>query len=111
MNIVSKEMVSFLLNGVYHIYTTQTLIRITTKISIGLNTQSLPLWHLISSNSTKFSVVIENAVGYSFLHKSLTRRSPGCLWSEHAKCYIFEIPPKKSFISPLFQKIRNMKCA
>ena len=31
-----------------------------------------------SSNSTKFSVVIENAVGYSF---SLTRRSHGCRWN------------------------------
>ena len=49
------------------------------KISIGLHALSLHLWHSItfdffSSNSTKFSAVIKNAVVYNILCKSLTRR-------------------------------------
>ena len=39
-----------------------------------------------SSNPTKFSMVIENAMGYGFTCKSLIRRSHGCLWV--GKCKI-----------------------
>ena len=37
------------------------------------------------SNSTKLWVVIENALGYSFSCKSLTRRFHECLWVEKCK--------------------------
>ena len=47
---------------------------------VRLTALGLALWQSItfdifSSNSTKFSVVIENAVGYRVLCKSLTRQS------------------------------------
>ena len=62
------------------IYTTRTLISITIKICIGLNAVSLPLWRSISfrrfsSNPTKVSKVIENAVDYSFLRQITKRRN------------------------------------
>ena len=45
------------------IWITHTLIRLTIKISIGFNARSIKHDNF---DSTKFSVVIENSVGYSF---------------------------------------------
>ena len=60
---------------VSHFYTTQTLIRITIKISMGTEPTPLALdnFRCFPSNSTKFSEVIENAMGFSFSCKLLTR--------------------------------------
>ena len=64
-----------------------------------------------SSNSTKFSVVVENAVGFSYSCKSLTRRSHGSLLVGKCKMLHFQKSTKKfKLISNSFQKIRNMKC-
>ena len=40
---------------------------------------------------------------------SLDSHMDAC-WLENIKCYLFEILPKIKFISPLFQKIRSLKC-
>ena len=85
----------------FYKYTPKTLISITIKISIRLNALSLPLWHSIT-----FDFFFQ--IQCHFLGKSLTRS----FQSGNAKCYIFLNSTQKiKFISPLFQKIRNMKCA
>ena len=58
-------------------------VSIPIKLSIGLNALSLSLLHSITFDlflqiQRTLSVAIENAVGYSFLSKSFTRRSHGC---------------------------------
>ena len=93
----------------------KTLIIITIKSSIGLSALSLPLWHSItfevfSLNSMKFSVVIENAVGYNFLYANHSLAGPtDARWSENAKCYIFEIPPKDQVYFSLISKDQKHK--
>ena len=75
------------------IYTTETLISITIKISTGLNTLILPLWiplaldncRCLSSRSTKFSVVIENALGYSFYANHSLDGPMDARWPENTK--------------------------
>ena len=53
-------------------------------------------------------MVIEHAVGYNFICKSLTRRM-GLCWLENAKCYIFEIPPKTQVYFFFFSKNQKQK--
>ena len=78
-------------------YTIQILISITLNISIGLSALSLPLWHLItfdmfSSNRKNFSVVINNAVCYRFLCKSLARQSHGyCFLMENCILFLWRL--------------------
>ena len=48
------------------------------KIFIVFNVLSIP-FSAFFSNETKFSMVIENAIGYSYTCKSITRWSYGCL--------------------------------
>ena len=57
-------------------YTTQNMISITIDISIGLNPLTLDNCRRISSNSTKMSVVIENAVGYNFFYVNYSLDGP-----------------------------------
>ena len=63
----------------YYKCTTKTLIRTTIKNSIGFTPLALNNFRCFSSNSMKFAVVIENAMGYSFLCKSLIRQFHRCL--------------------------------
>ena len=55
-------------------------------------------------DSTKFSVVIENSVGYSFYanHSLDCPMDIGC--SENAECYILEIPPNYQVYLSLISK-------
>ena len=58
-------------------HTTQALISVPIMIFIGLNALRIPLWQTITFDFAEFTVVIENAVGYNFLCKSLTRQCRG----------------------------------
>ena len=62
-----------------------------------------------SSNLTRFSLVIQNAVGYSFVRKSRTRRSHGCPLVEKMQNVIFEIPSQKSVYFS-YLKRSDVKC-
>ena len=67
--------------------------------------------YIFSSNSTNFSVVIENTMGYRFSRLSLIRQSHGCPLVEKCKMLHFRNSCLKfKFISLLFQKSRNLKC-
>ena len=75
-------------------YTTETLISITIKnFHRAQCTEPTPLaldnFRGFSSNLTKFSVVIENAVGNSYLSKSDTRWCHGCLLAGKCKILFF----------------------
>ena len=83
---------SSLLQGLSDTY----VYMVTIKNSTGFHALRLPHWHSIhfdvfSSIKTKLSMVIENAIDYSFSCNSLFMDARG---SENAKCYILEIPLK-----------------
>ena len=76
---------------------------------MGLSALSLPLLGMITLDFffkfNKFSAVIENAVGYNFLCKSLIRQSLGCPLVGKCKMLHFRNSTQKiKFISPFFKR-------
>ena len=59
----------------------------------------------VSSNSTEFSEVVENAVSFRFYANHSIDDPMNAYWLENAKCYFFEISPKNiTFIFSLILK-------